>query len=209
MIRVIVADDHAVVRAGLVRIIRDQSQMDVAAEASSVEELLTTVRKIECDVLLLDVNLHGKTSLEAMKTIRASSPGVSILVLSMYPEEQYAIRFIKAGAAGYLTKDAAPEQLVEAIVRIASGGHYVTPQLAEMAVFGVQGPDSSAHEALSDREYEVMLGIANGKRIRELATELDLSEKTVSTYRSRILRKLGCASNAEIVQYALSHELLS
>ena len=209
MIRVVVADDHAVVRAGLIRIIRDREEMEVSGEASSVDELLTMVRDVRFDVLLLDVNLHGKTSLEAMKTIRASHPGISILVLSMYPEEQYAIRFIKAGAAGYLTKDTAPEQLVEAIERIAAGGHFITPQLAEMAVFGVHGPDSVAHETLSDREYEVMLGIANGKRIRELASELDLSEKTVSTYRSRILRKLGCASNAEIVQYALSHNLLS
>ncbi|MFW5683834.1 MAG: response regulator [Spirochaetota bacterium] len=207
MIRVAVADDHAVVRAGLTRIIRDQGQMTIVGEASSVDEVLDLVRSTECDVLLLDVNLHGTTSLEAMKSIRTGHPSVAILVLSMYPEEQYAIRFIKAGAAGYLTKDAAPEQLVEAITRIASGGHYVTPQLAEMAVFGAQS-NEAIHETLSDREYEVMLGIARGKRIRELAEELALSEKTVSTYRTRILRKLDCSSNAEIVQYALSHNLL-
>lgn len=208
MIRILVADDHGVVRAGLVRIIREQGGMEVAGEASSVDELLAMIREIPCNVILLDVNLHGKTSLEAMKTIRASHPEISILVLSMYPEEQYAIRFINAGAAGYLTKDAAPDQLVEAITRIAGGGHYVTPSLAEQAVFGTQGPGSAPHQGLSDREYEVMLGIARGKRIRELAEELTLSEKTVSTYRTRILRKLGCASNAEIVQYTLSHNLM-
>ncbi len=210
MIRVAVADDHAVVRAGLIRIIRDQAHMEVCGEASSIEDVLSLVRAIDCDVLLLDVNLHGKTSLEAMKAIRAEHPEIVILVLSMYPEEQYAIRFIKAGAAGYLTKDTAPDQLVDAITRVASGGHYVTPQLAEMAVFGMSGgPEDAAHEALSDREYEVMLGIARGKRIRELASELTLSEKTVSTYRTRVLRKLGCASNAEIVEYALNHDLLT
>lgn len=208
MIRVAVADDHAVVRAGLTRIIRDQDEMEITGEASSIDELLSLVHETECDVLLLDVNMQGKTSLEAMKTIRVGSPRVAILVLSMYPEEQYAIRFIKAGAAGYLTKDTAPDRLVEAITRVASGGHYVTPQLAEMAVFGNQGPDHAAHETLSDREYEVMMGIARGKRIRELAEELTLSEKTISTYRTRVLRKLGCSSNAEIVQYALNHDLL-
>jgi DNA-binding NarL/FixJ family response regulator len=191
MIRVIVADDHAVVRGGLTRIIRDQAQMEVAGQASSIDELLTAVRETECDVLLLDVNLHGKTSLEAMKAIRAEHKRISILVLSMY------------------TKDTAPEELVEAITRVAGGGHYLTAELAEMAVFGTSaGPDAAAHESLSDREYEVMLGIARGKRIRELAEELTLSEKTVSTYRTRVLRKLGCSSNAEIVQYALNHDLL-
>lgn len=181
--------------------------MEIVGEASSVEELLELVRQREIDVLLLDVNLHGKTSLEAMKSIRASHESIAILVLSMYPEEQYAIRFINAGAAGYLTKDAAPEQLTAAIAKVASGGHFVTPQLAEMAVFGSNGA-LAPHESLSDREYEVMLGIARGKRIREIADELSLSEKTVSTYRTRVLRKLACASNAEIVQYALSHNLL-
>lgn len=208
MTRVVVADDHAVVRAGLTRIIRDQSQLQIVGEAASIDELLDLVRSTECDVLLLDVNLHGTTSLEAMKSIRSSYPDLAILVLSMYPEEQYALRFIKAGASGYLTKDAAPDQLVEAINRVASGGHYVTAQLAEMAVFGTQSSNQAAHEALSDREYEVMLGIARGKRIRELAEDLTLSEKTISTYRTRILRKLSCESNAEIVQYVLSHNLL-
>jgi two-component system, NarL family, invasion response regulator UvrY len=208
VIRVAVADDHAVVRAGLTRIIRGQSRMQIVCEASSVDEVLAMVREQTFDVLLLDVNLHGKTSLEAMKAIRAEHGRVAILVLSMYPEEQYAIRFIKAGASGYLTKDAAPEQLVEAITRVAAGGHYVTPQLAEMAVFGTQA-DEAAHKALSDREYEVMIGIARGKRIRELADEFALSEKTISTYRTRVLRKLSCASNADIVQYALSHSLLN
>jgi len=208
VIRIAVADDHAVVRAGLVRIIREQGQMQVAGEASTIDELLAMIRETECDMILLDVNLHGTTSLEAMKTIRASYPDIAVLVLSMYPEDQYAIRFIKAGAAGYLTKDAAPDQLVEAITRIAAGGHYVTAELAEMAVFGSQGPSSAPHQGLSDREYEVMLGIARGKRIRELADELMLSEKTISTYRTRVLRKLDCESNAEIVQYALNHNLL-
>lgn len=183
--------------------------MRIVAEASSVDEVLSLVREVACDVLVLDVNMHGTTSLEALKSIRASHQGISILVLSMYPEEQYAIRFIRAGASGYLTKDAAPDQLVEAITRIAGGGRYVTPHLAEMALFANQESDRPTHETLSDREYEVMLGIARGKRIRELADELTLSEKTVSTYRTRVLRKLGCSSNADIVEYALSRSLLT
>ncbi len=209
MIRVLVADDHAVVRAGLTRIVKDQPTMEIAGEASTVDEVLSLVRETACDVLVLDVNMHGTTSLEALKSIRASHQGIAILVLSMYPEEQYAIRFIRAGASGYLTKDAAPDQLVEAITRLASGGRYVTPHLAEMALFATQESERPAHETLSDREYEVMLGIARGKRIRELADELTLSEKTVSTYRTRVLRKLGCASNADIVEYTLSRDLLA
>lgn len=209
MIRVLVADDHAVVRAGLTRIVKDQPTMEIVGEASTVDEVLSLVRETACDVLVLDVNMHGTTSLEALKSIRTSHQGIAILVLSMYPEEQYAIRFIKAGASGYLTKDAAPDQLVDAITRLAAGGRYVTPHLAEMALFATQETERPAHETLSDREYEVMLGIARGKRIRELADELTLSEKTVSTYRTRVLRKLGCSSNADIVEYTLSRDLLT
>jgi DNA-binding NarL/FixJ family response regulator len=206
MIRVYVADDHAVVRQGIIRILRQQSDLEIAGEAGSLDELTVFFSADSCDVLLLDVNIQGKTSLETLKNIRASHPGTKILVLSMYPAEQYAIRFIKAGAAGYLTKDAAPDELVHAILRIANGGHYLSQGLAELALFGTG--DDIPHEGLSDREYEVMLGIARGRRIREIAAGLELSEKTVSTYRSRILKKLGCGSNAEIVEYALRNGLI-
>ncbi len=209
MIRVLVVEDHAVVRAGLVRIIDDQPTMKVVGEASTADEVIALARNSPCSVMLLDVNLQGRTSLDAMKTLRISHPHIAILVLSMYPEEQYAFRYIKAGASGYLTKDSAPEQLVEAIVRVASGGRYITAHLAEMAVFSTRGDDAPAHEILSDREFEVMLGIARGKRICELADQLNLSEKTVSTYRTRVLRKTGCSSNADIFEYSLGQQLLT
>jgi DNA-binding NarL/FixJ family response regulator len=209
MIRVFVADDHAVVRAGIIRIVRDDSEMEITGEASSVSELLKTFPKTPFDVLLLDVNMQGQTSLEALKTIKSQKPGCAILVLSMYPEEQYAIRFLKAGASGYLTKEAAPDELVDAIHKVARGEHFLTPELAEAVVFGKSMATRPAHEDLSDREYEVLLGIARGKRIRDIADELSLSEKTVSTYRSRVLRKLSCANNAELVGYALNHQLMT
>ena len=209
MIRVVIADDHAVVRGGLVRIVRDAAGMQVIAEASSVPEVIDTVRSIECDVLLLDVNFQGQTSLDALKTIRVERPSVRILVLSMYPEEHYAIRFLKAGASGYLTKDAAPDELIVAISRVASGKRYLTAQLAEAALLGTGEGERPAHTDLSDREYEVMVGIASGKRLRDIAESLNLSDKTISTYRARILRKLGCESTADIVAYALQHDLLT
>ncbi len=209
MIRVVIADDHAVVRGGLARIVRDTVGMQVVAEASSVPEVLDAVRSTECDVLLLDVNFQGQTSLDAMKTIRIELPSVRILVLSMYPEEHYAIRFLKAGASGYLTKDAAPDELIVAISRVASGKRYLTAELAEAALLGAVDGERPPHNDLSDREYEVMIGIASGRRIRDIAESLNLSDKTISTYRARILRKLGCESTADIVAYALGHDLLS
>ena len=208
MIRVLVADDHAVVRAGITRIVREQPDFTVVGEASSVDEVMSACETTECEVVLLDVNMQGQTSLEALKTIKAQKPSVAILVLSMYPEEQYAIRFLKAGASGYLTKEAAPDELVAAIHRVASGEHYLTPKLTEAVVFGDPARTAAPHQALSDREYEVFLGLAHGKRIRDIADELPLSEKTVSTYRARVLRKLGCATNAELVSYAIERELL-
>lgn len=209
MIRVFVADDHAVVRAGIIRIVREDPMLEIAGEASSVSELLNVAHKIDFDVLLLDVNMQGQTSLEALKTIKANAPAKAILVLSMYPEEQYAIRFLKAGASGYLTKEAAPDELVQAIRKVARGEHFLTPELAEAVVFGKSSVERPAHEDLSDREYEVLVGIARGKRIRDIADELSLSEKTVSTYRTRVLRKLDCSSNAELVGYALHNHLLT
>jgi DNA-binding NarL/FixJ family response regulator len=208
MIRVLVADDHAVVRAGITRIVREQPDFSVVGEAASVSDLLSTCENQECDVLLLDVNMQGQTSLEALKTIKNQNPSVAILVLSMYPEEQYAIRFLKAGASGYLTKEAAPDELVAAIHKVASGEHYLTPKLAEAVVFGDSSTQAQRHKELSDREYEVFLGLARGKRIRDIAAELSLSEKTVSTYRTRILKKLGCETNAELVSYAIEFRLL-
>jgi two-component system, NarL family, invasion response regulator UvrY len=208
MIRVLVADDHAVVRAGITRIVREQDDFSVVGEASSVAEVMNACEHVECEVVLLDVNMQGQTSLEALKTIKGRKPAVAILVLSMYPEEKYAVRFLKAGASGYLTKEAAPDELVAAIRKVAAGEHYLTAQLAEAVVFGGSLDRQSPHRELSDREYEVFLGLARGKRIRDLANELSLSEKTISTYRTRVLRKLACATNADLVGYAMQNELL-
>lgn len=209
MIRVAIADDHAVVRQGIIRILRESEGMEIVGEADSLDELTDLFASETCDVLLLDVNLHGKTSLETLKNIALSHPATHVLVLSMYPEEQYAIRFIKAGAAGYLTKDSAPDKLVSAIKQVAAGDRFLSADIAELALFGSGSDDDDPHKQLSDREYEVMMGIARGKRVRDLAVDLSLSEKTISTYRSRILKKLSCATNAEIVEYALTHQLLS
>ena len=207
MTRVMVADDHAVVRQGIIRILKDHGAFEIVGEAETVDEVTSFFVGNECDVLLLDVNMRGQTSLETLKNLRVSHPQTHILVLSMLPEEQYALRFIKAGAAGYMTKDAAPEQLLEAVTRVAAGGHYLSSEMAERALFG-RG-DDTPHESLSDREFEVMLAIAKGKRIRQIGEDLGLSEKTVSTYRSRVLRKLECESNSDIVEYVDRHDLRS
>ena len=208
MTRVMVVDDHAVVRAGVVRLLQEHG-MTVVAEASTPEELVSLAHTVDYDVLILDVNLRGNTSLEALKTVRAAHSERQVLILSMYAEEQYALRYLKAGAAGYLTKDTVPEELILAVRRLASGGRYLTSTVAEIALFGFGETGASTHETLSDRELEVLIGIARGKRIRAIATELCLSDKTVSTYRARILRKLGAGNNADLVEYALSQNLIT
>ncbi len=207
MIRVVVVDDHAVVRQGIIRILNANTAVEISGEFSSLDELTTYLATNTCDVLLLDVNIKGRTSLETLKNLRVSHPDVRVLVLSMYPEEQYALRFIKAGASGYMTKDAAPSELVKAITKVSVGGHYLSSELAESALFGTA--TENPHTSLSDREFEVMLAIARGKRIREIGADLGLSEKTVSTYRTRIVKKLSCESNADIVEYVRQHNLLA
>ena len=208
MIRVLVADDHAVVRRGVVQILAESPHIVVAGEAATGGQVLQAVRENDYDIILLDIAMPGGSGLEVLKQLRSLNPNVRVLILSMYPEKQYAVRALKAGAAGYLTKDSAPDELIEAIDRISQGGKYITRSLAqELAgeLGGKAGQDP--HEALSDREYQVMRLLSAGRNVTEIAAQLSLSVKTVSTYRTRILEKLGLKTTAEIMRYALERGL--
>ena len=209
MIRTVIADDHPIVRAGLKQILSDASDIEVAAEAGDSHELLKLIRKERVDVVLLDITMPGFMGLDALKQIKVEKPELPILVLSMHPEDQYGIRVLKAGASGYLMKSTAPDQLVGAIRKVYRGGRYVSPSLAEKMAFGLQtGATELPHEALSDREYQVLCMIASGKTVKGIAAELALSEKTVSTYRARILEKMNMKSNAELTHYGVKQNLV-
>jgi DNA-binding NarL/FixJ family response regulator len=209
MIRVLIADDHAVVREGLKRIVADNADMTVAGEAATGHEVLDFARRHECDLVLLDLAMPGKDGLDTLGELKALRPRLPVLVLSVYPEEQYAVRLLRAGAAGYLTKESAPEELVAAIRRVSRGGRYVSAALAEqLALLLGSASDRPPHEALSDREYRVMLLLASGRTVSEVADSLCLSVKTISTYRSRALHKMHMRNNAEFAFYAVKHGLL-
>lgn len=209
MIRILVADDHAIVRQGLKQIVADTPDMVVADEASSGLGVLEKVLKNDYDVLLLDITMPGRSGLDILKDLKTLRPRLPILVLSMHPEEQYAVRVLKAGVSGYLTKESAPDELIAAIRKVSTGGKYVSSSLAEkLAADLVTGAEKPLHEALSDREYQVMYLIASGKTVKEISEELLLGVKTISTYRSRILQKMQMKSNAELIRYALENRLL-
>jgi len=209
MIRVLVADDHAVVRRGVVQILAESPHIVVAGEASCGSEVLRAVRENDYDIVLLDIAMPGGSGLEVLKELQSLKPDVQVLILSMYPEKQYALRALKAGAAGYLTKDSAPDELIEAIERISQGNKYITRSLAQEMASELGGKaGKELHEALSDREYQVMRLLAAGKSVSEIATQLSLSVKTVSTYRTRILEKLNLKTTAEIMHYALAQGLV-
>jgi DNA-binding NarL/FixJ family response regulator len=209
MVRVLIADDHAVVREGLKRIVAQNADMTVVGEAGTGHEVLSFVRAHECDLVLLDLSMPGKDGLETLKGLKLVKPELPVLVLSVYPEDQYAVRLLRAGASGYLTKDSAPEELVAAIRKVSRHGHYVSASLAERLASMIESPDDRApHERLSDREYRVMVLMASGKTASEVAGSLCLSVKTVSTYRARALRKLGMKTNAEFAFYAMRQGLL-
>jgi len=204
MIRVLIVDDHTIVRDGLKQILDETSDIVVAAEAQNGHEAIGKVREDGYDVVLLDVAMPGLDGLSVMSVLKREKPSVAVLILSMYPEQQYAIRFLKAGAAGYLTKESASDELIQAIRRVAQGGTYVTRSLAEKLASSLASPaDEQPHETLSNREYQVMRLIASGKTVSQIATELSLSVKTVSTYRARILEKLKLSNNADIMRYAI------
>jgi two-component system invasion response regulator UvrY len=203
MIRIAIADDHAVVRRGLRQILADESDMKVLGEASSSEEAMSLLRKTSCDVLVLDINMPCKSGVEVIKEIKSEFPKTMVLVLSMHLEDQFGVRAFRNGASGYLTKDSNPDEMLQAIRKVASGKKYITPKLAELLEFELhRKTDSPLHESLSDREYAVFCGIAKGKSVKTIAEELFLSSKTVSNYRTRALDKMNMKSNAEIIRYA-------
>jgi DNA-binding NarL/FixJ family response regulator len=209
MLRILVADDHPVVREGLKQIISRMTDMSIAAEASDGQEVMDKLNKTKVDVVILDLSMPGRNGLETLVQIHGQWSKLPILVLSQFPEEQYALRVFKAGAAGYLMKETASEELILAIRKIARGGKYVSESLAEQLASQLDAQfEKPAHAILSDREFQVLCKIAQGKSPTEIAKELSLSIKTVSTYRTRILEKLGKKNNAELIRYSIEHQLV-
>jgi two-component system invasion response regulator UvrY len=209
MIRVLIVDDHAILRRGLRALLSDAFPEAAFGEASDAEQALEQLRKKRWDVALLDITLPGKSGLDLLKELKSARPRLPVLVLSVHPEDQFAVRALKAGAEGYMTKESAPEELVKAIHKILAGGRYVSPTLGEKLALNVRKDFTrTPHETLSDREYEVMCRIASGKTVTEISVELSLSVKTISTYRSRILEKLGVKNSAEITRYAIRNQLV-
>ena len=208
MIRVLLADDHTVVRRGLKQILAETEDIRTAGEVDSGAGVLRTVRERKYDIVLLDITLPDQNGLEVLGQLRNTNPSLPVLMLSVHPEEQYAIRALKEGAAGYLTKDSAPEEMVAAIRKVYRGGKYVSSALAERLAGLLGSQEKAPHESLSEREFQVMLLLANGKSVSEIANGLALSAKTVSTYRARLMGKLGVNSIAELVRYAMKHELI-
>jgi DNA-binding NarL/FixJ family response regulator len=209
MIGVLIADDHAIVRQGLKQILSHDLNLQVVGEASNGDEVLEMVERLRLDAVVLDITMPGKNGLEVLKELKRRHPDLPVLVLSMHPEDQFAIRILKAGAAGYVTKESAPEELIGALRKVCQGGKYVSPQLAEkLAVFIEDDKGKLPHEKLSDREYQVFRMLVLGKTVSEIAEELVLSIKTVSTYRTRVLEKLKMDTKAEMTRYALQNRLL-
>ena len=209
MLRILIADDHPVFRQGLRQILSEASDMVVTDEVSDGLEVLGRVRAGCCDVILLDISLPGRNGIDILKQLKKERPKLPVLMLTMHPEEQYAIRTLKAGASGYLTKESTPDELITAIRKVSAGGKYVSSSLAETLAYELGRMDEKApHETLSDREYQIMLLIASGKTVTEIAESLSLSIKTISTYRSRILEKMRMKNSAELTYYAIKNQLV-
>lgn len=209
MIRVLVADDHAIVREGLKQIVADTPDISVAGEAKNGQEVLDAVSKNGYDVVLLDISMPDRSGLDILNQLKSQKPELRILILSIYPEEQYAVRALRAGASGYLTKESAPDELIAAIRKVSSGGNYISRSLGERLANRLRFDASKPpHETLSDREFQIMRMIASGKRVKEIAEELLLSVKTVSTYRRRVLDKMGVKNNSALTRYAIQNRLL-
>lgn len=205
---ILIADDHTIVRKGLIELIKEAPEFKVVAEASNSAELIHKLHDHDYDAIILDISMPGRSGLETLKEIKALKPTLPVLILSMHPEEQYAIRAIKAGAAGYLNKDSAPEELMNALKTISKGRKFISPTLAEqLANYFEQNTQLKEHEKLSDREFEVMLKIANGDSLTDIANELSLSVKTISTYKSRILNKLHLRNSTELTIYVVSNKI--
>jgi DNA-binding NarL/FixJ family response regulator len=208
MIRVLLADDHTIVREGLKQLLRATGEFDVAGEAGDAFETLQKVRELDADVLLLDISMPGRSGLELIRQIKGERPRLKVLVLSMHHEHQYAVRAIRAGASGYLTKDSAPTQLATALRKVASGGAFITAEVAEQLAQGAmpQG-DAAPHTTLSDREFQVLRMIVDGRSVTDIAQELSLSVKTVSSHKARMMHKLGVGNPSELFRYAMDHGL--
>ena len=209
MIRIVVADDHAIVREGLKQLLSATSDLSVVGEAQNGHEVLAQVRALDFDVLLLDMSMPGKSGIELIKQVRAEKPKLRILVLSMHEEEQYAVRAIKAGASGYLTKDSASAQIVSAIRKVAGGGAFITDSVAQQLALGaIPQAEGPPHSALSDREFQVFRELVSGKAVSDIAAQLNLSVKTVSTHKARIMQKMNMSNPADLIRYAIHHRLV-
>jgi Response regulator containing a CheY-like receiver domain and an HTH DNA-binding domain len=209
VIKLLLADDHAIVRDGLKQILSETEDLRVAGEATNGHEVLQRVREEDWGLVLLDMSMPGKSGIELIKQLKKERPKLRILVLSMHEEHQYAVRAFKAGAVGYLTKNSHSSQLLTAIRKVARGGAYVSPALAEkMALTLIPDTDAPPHTLLSDREYQIFRMIVSGKAISEIAAELSISAKTVSTHKSRIMKKLHMTNQTELIRYALQHHLI-
>jgi len=208
MIRVIIVDDHPVVRRGLKQIIAAEQDMQVVGEAESAREALRVIRQTACDAVVLDITLPDGSGLDVLSQLKSERPTLPVLIMSMHQEELYALRVLKAGASGYLMKDSIPEELIKAIRKITSGGKYINPAVAERLASEFASTEKSLHEKLSDREFQILCLIASGKSLKEIGAALCISDKTVSSYRSRILEKMKMSTNADLTRYALEHDLI-
>jgi len=211
MIRVVIADDHQILREGLKQLLQGSGDLDVVAEAADGHQVLERIRTLDIDVLLLDMSMPGKSGIELIRQVKSERPRLRVLVLSMHEEHQYAVRAIRAGASGYLTKESASSQLVAAIRKIAGGGAFISAEVAEHLAHDAMphGADRPLHAALSDREYQVFARLVSGESVSEIALALHLSAKTISTHKARLMEKLRVADNADLVHYALKHRLVA
>jgi len=209
MIRIVIVDDHAIVRRGLKQILGDSPDMAVVAECADGRELLRLLESEKFDLVLMDVSMPGRNGIDLLKQVKGMMPDLSVMILTMHPEEQYAVRAFKSGASGYITKESAPDELVKAIRKVSSGGLYVSSALAERLALSLGSEGAKLpHKSLSDREYQILCLIASGKTVKIIAEQLSLSVKTVSTYRTRLLAKMHMKSNAELSTYAIRNGLV-
>jgi len=207
VLKILVVDDHPVVRRGLKQILTEEADIGVVGEAQKSSEVFDLVRTHDWDAVVLDIAMPGRGGLDILKELKREHPQLPVLVLSMYPEDQFAVRALKEGAAGYMNKECAPDELIGAIRKIIRGGKYVSPALAEKLAF-MMDSQTPLHDSLSTREYQVLLMLASGKTLSEIAEEMSLSIKTIATYRARILEKMKMKNNAELIRYAIKHNLV-
>lgn len=207
-LKIFIADDHLLIREGLKKLLLYETDLNIVGEADNPDDTISFITQNDVDILILDINLPGKSGLDTLKQLKMFKPDLHVLILSMYPEEQYAERSLKAGAAGYLTKESATDELINAIRKVAKGGKYISNKLAEKLIFRKNYENELPYESLSDREFQVLKLMAKGKQQVEIANELNLSTSTINTYRSRILEKLGLKTNAELIHYALDNKLV-